>query len=109
VNDWMIGAGAEDTTSVLEQDVVLLLRWLLMPIVATCRLNRWTTPRALIRTRFEIVARAILLRIALDLRRRNSLVFLEGSYSYNFDYIGDFSDFRKDCKLLKINGRGERI
>src|ERR1700734_323231 len=72
-------------------------------------LNRWTTHRALLRTRLEIVSWAIFLRSTLDLRRKTSLIFLEGSYSYNFDYIRDFSDFRKGCKLLKINGRGERI
>ena len=45
---------------------------------------------------------AIFLSRALDLRKRTTLVFLEGSYSYNFDYMRDFSDFWKGCKLLKI-------
>jgi hypothetical protein len=34
---------------------------------------------------------------------------LEGSRSYIFIYIGPFSGPGKDAKLLKINGRGERI
>jgi hypothetical protein len=57
----------------------------------------------------RIVAWGILLRIALELRRRTSLVFPGGCYSYNFDYIWDFRGFEDGCKLLKINGRGERI
>ena len=29
--------------------------------------------------------------------------------SYSFDYIRDFGESSNYCKLLKINGRGERI
>jgi hypothetical protein len=32
-----------------------------------------------------------------------------GFHRYKFIYIGGFRDPRKYCKLLKINGRGERI
>jgi hypothetical protein len=35
--------------------------------------------------------------------------FLEGSHSYKIVYIGLFHGPDKDAKLLKINGRGERI
>ena len=37
----------------------------------------------------EIIAGPLLLRIALDLRLRTSLVFLEGFDSYNFDYSSE--------------------
>jgi hypothetical protein len=53
--------------------------------------------------------RSPVLRRALDLRGKISLVFLEGSYSYKIDYIVRFRGIVKCCKLLKINGRGERI
>jgi hypothetical protein len=79
-----------------------------MPIADPSRVNRWATPRVLIRTRFEAFA-AILIGRAVYSRKRTPLVFLEGSYSYNFDYTGGFLGSRNVCKLLKINGRGERI
>lgn len=80
-------------------------------------MNGGTIPRASIRARFydceknrdEDVAQAVLLATALDSRRRTSLVFLQGSYSYKIDYIGGYWGSGKFCKLLKINGRGERI
>ena len=37
------------------------------------------------------------------------LVVLGGSHSYKIDYIGDFCAPKSPRKLLKINGRGERI
>ena len=37
------------------------------------------------------------------------LIDLEGFHSYKIVYIGISGDPGKDCKLLKINGRGERI
>jgi hypothetical protein len=37
------------------------------------------------------------------------MICLGGIHSYKIDYIGPFFGPGKDAKVLKINGRGERI
>jgi len=41
--------------------------------------------------------------------RISLLAVAEGRHSYKIVYIGRFVQPEKDAKLLKINGRGERI